>query len=218
MTQDTPADLPPVLREALLAEIDPGETLRWCGQPDSARVAARTLAAAYVLALLFGGFFGGMALFAGYSTRAELLSLAAGDETVRAWSENRSWSSVWFSLALGWTVIAAGLAGPPLLTWNEVRKARRTVYALTGTRVFTLLVGRAGRARVHSVEPGHPLSLSRTDHSDGRGDITLHSSAAAASRGPSMRLIGVADARHVERLIRATFDPPTGSASAKAAP
>jgi hypothetical protein len=208
MSHDDLNNLPPPMRESLLAEIDPGETLRWCGQPHPRRVATLTALPVLVLALFFGLFFGGMLLAMGYAARAELLGVPFW--WGRPSAERPSWTSVWVSLTLGWLVLLASLVGPALLAWSEVRRARRTVYAVTDTRVFRLLVSREGRARVHAVEPGHPLSLSRHDLADGRGDIQLYPSS-ARSGFASMKLIGIADARSVERLIRSTFDPP-GSA------
>ncbi|MBC7773614.1 MAG: hypothetical protein H7210_14050 [Pyrinomonadaceae bacterium] len=202
--------LPPLLREALLAEIDPGETLRWCGRPLVSRVVNRELfpaMAACAAGLIFGGAFLLMAI----STRAQLL----GVEPIIpvAPERNSTWAGVWMSIGVGAGIVALSVVGPFAYVFSAGRRARRTVYALTGTRVFKLWLDGRARARVFAVEPGHPLSLSRHDLGDGVGDINLYpsQSRSSSSRIALLQLIGVAQARKVERLIRATFDPAGGA-------
>jgi hypothetical protein len=100
--------------------------------------------------------------------------------------------------AVGALALAA-LANP----WYAKARALRTVYAVTGTRVFILVRHASGRVRTDAVEPGHPLAISRREHADGSGDIVLH-----PLPRPLLVLAAAPEPRAVERLVRATFDPP----------
>lgn len=192
--------LPAPLRDAILAELDPGETLRWCGTPDPRRAAWRAgragLAFTVIAALL-----GGMLLFGSWSTGRDLV--AAGATRTSA---GDTWVTVYVMGAIGLGVVFAGLAAPVGMGLAARRSASRTVYALTPTRIFSCEARPGGRATVTSVEPGHPLDIHRSDGADGRGDITLFP-ARSRSPGGMITLHGVADARAVERAIRATFNP-----------
>ncbi len=195
--------LPPELQAALQAEIDPEEELRWCGRPDAGR-ASRRLMSGVVLFALIAMLFGGMALFAAWSTRAELIG---GDmSSHRRGDAVPTWGAVWLMGLLGTAIFSAGAVGGPLFLVSIHRAATRTVYALTDTRVFSVVLNRRGLARISSMEPGHPLFINRSEGRNGRGDIHLYPG--RGQQGAAMSLIGVERPRDVERLIRSTFDPP----------
>lgn len=208
MSTDPAFHLPEAIRQALRAEIDPGESLRWCGMPLVSRMTGRILPASVAIGVL-GVFFGGAFLRLALSVRAQLL----GVETVPP-GEHPSWEGVLLSIALGALLVLASVLGPIGSIVLTARRARRTVFAVTGTRVFKLWLDGRGRARTVVVEPSHPLSLSRHDLAGGRGDLHLYPRAVQPTSMPIslLPLIGIADVREVERLIRATFDPARPSA------
>jgi hypothetical protein len=191
-----PDQLPSPLREALLAEIDPGETLRWCGQPLPARIFRRALPGAFAL-FAFPAVFAGVCIGLAIHTWHELSDPAA----VAARNKDNI-ASVIFMLFLGAALGAlaiAALASP----WYAKARALRTIYAVTNTRVLILVRLASGRLRTDAVEPGHPLAINRREHADGSGDIVLH-----PLPRPLLVLAAAPEPRAVERLIRATFDPP----------
>lgn len=206
--------LPTPLREALLVEIDPAETLRWCGQPHARRLAMKNTYWG-LLVMPLGLFIGGMLILAAMSIWSEL----AGEPPAWWSMPNRpsrgDWPSVWASLTLGAAILLASIVGPPIALMVSLRRARRTVYALTTTRVLRLSLSARGLPRTLALEPSHPLSIARHATDANRGDILLYPSGAPpSSRGMcQFALIGVADARRVERLIRATFEPPAPAAT-----
>lgn len=85
--------------------------------------------------------------------------------------------------------------------------ARRMVHAVTDRRVLTVGVRLMGGVYTRSMRPGQRVQISRTDRADGVGDIILSEGGAAMNEGLTapMILMGVRDARDVERLIRLLF-------------
>jgi hypothetical protein len=196
----SPDRLPPHLREVLLTEIDPGETLRWCGQPFPSRISRLAIPAALGVFLIVG-FLSGLFIALGVQTLMELSDPALAAARHRGGGISASAGVI----GLG---IAAALAGTSSLAVPFLAKSRalRTVYALTNTRVFTLVRSRNGTVSTHICEPGHPLTISRKEHPDGTGDIALYPG--SQSQRPGLRLAATHDPRTIERLIRTTFDPP----------
>jgi hypothetical protein len=203
MSQGESERLPSDLQTALQAEVDPQEELRWCGRPHATRV-VRRLAPGLVVLSLFAAAFGLMALYAAWTTRAELID--AGPAPIARGNNRPSWGAVWAMGIFGGGIMAAGLVGGPLLLAAVHREARHTVHALTNTRVLTVTLSRRGLPRTTSVEPGHPLHVTRRETRDGLGDILLYPT--RGQQGATMSLVGIQHAREVERLIRTTFDPP----------
>jgi hypothetical protein len=204
-----PADaLPPDLRAALLEEIDPGETLRWCDQPLASMIFRSALLPAAGIALLFGSMGVGMVALS-LNTWRDLE--ASG---LRRDAQGNGMGSVAMMLIVGSLVVFGSVIGAAT-PWRLRQRAARTVYALTDTRVFRLIRDRSGRVQMTVVEPGHPLSVSRREHRDGSGDILLYPSAANRQHA-QLSLAATPRPREVERLIRTTFDPPTGRAGARA--
>lgn len=113
-------------------------------------------------------------------------------------------SEFWFFVVFGGVFVTIGSAILSL-PFIQSARARRTVYALTPTRILTIRISRRGLPRVEALEPGHPLHLLRQDYSGGRGDIFVY----PRDRGThaTLTLTGIDNARAVERRIRATFDP-----------
>lgn len=202
--------LPPHLRDVLTRELDPGEELRWCGQPDPRRERLRVLPSFIGLSvglLLFGSLIGSIAI----SIAREL----KGMEPLIAPSQSPSWGSVWiagaFAVTLMFAGVLAGIVGP----LHQASMARRTIHALTPTRIVTIRLSRRGVPSVEAIEPGHPLHIRRrmlaSGPGGGLGDVLIyprsHDSGSLGSKA-QLALYGITDAREVERLIRVTFDPP----------
>lgn len=199
MTDAIADRLPPDLRAALQAELDPGETLRWCDRPLGARMFRRavgqSLIGAGVLTVIAA-----MILFASYKTLREGWSSPATDRP--EFFPTAPLLGVALAVA-GFLAALASLSGP----WFARARAARTVYALTNTRVMTFIKKRSGAIDALAIEPGHPLAIGRKEYGDGSGDIVLYP--APEGRLGRFLLAATPDPRAVERLIRTTFDPPT---------
>jgi hypothetical protein len=200
MSADPTDALPRDLREAILAEIDPGETLRWCDRPRASRVFRSAILPALVLFLLLGAFGGGF-IALGLSTWHELR-----ESGMPRTAQGDGMGTVFGTMVVG-SLIVAGSLLTLTIPWFSRQKALRTVYAVTDTRVLRLIRSRSGSVQLTAVEPGHPLSISRMEHRDGSGDIALYPSPANRKHA-QLTLAATPRPREVERLIRTTFDPP----------
>lgn len=198
--------LRPELAKALRLELDDGETLRWCGQPSPDRVFRKVCLSHMPIAALFGGF-AVLTILGFVSTMREVAdSKSMGASGL---SDSPTGMLILFGCLL--VLLAALVATAMRHPFAERRRAKNTIYALTNTRVFTVLLHNDGRVKAEAVEPAHPLQLLRREHKDGTGDVLLYPRGHNQSGGTltaSMTLIGVSDPRTVERLIRTTFDPP----------
>ncbi len=192
--------LPHELREALDREIDPGESLRWCGQPDPRRMWMSVLPIfAFVGTLLLA--LSGITAFIAISIWLEVRAVGREGDGV---------PGIGVFLTMSFLVLLGG-AWCWRRPWVERSKATRTVFAVTNTRVFIVHARSDGRANLNAYEPAHPLGISRTEHSDGTGTIALNPGPQVPGEpGPraSLVLLAVREPRVVERLIRQTFDPP----------
>jgi hypothetical protein len=192
--------LPRDLGDALRREIDPDETVRWVGQPSVWSFVLRTGVPGVLAGLGFIGF-GSMLMYPAWMTWREVggMSGNAGSQPAVG--------SVYAIVALGALLMAGGLWGL-LSPWRESRRARRTVYAVTSTRVLQITVSKSGVVTAAAVEPGHPLSISRKERSPSVGDVFLYPVAMQGQPRALLSLLGVREPREVERIIRRTFDPP----------
>jgi hypothetical protein len=193
--------LPPELREALEREIDPGERLRWCGQPDPRQIWRGLLRPFFAMGSFFAALSGAFAFIA--------ISTWLDVETLRRPGQEAPPVGFLLAVSLALLAPAGWLWGQP---WVERFRAGRTVFALTNTRVFVLEVRRDGRVNLHAFEPTHPLAISRVEHRGGSGTLWLNAGDQVPGRGATPRAVlaldGVREPRTVERLIRQTFDPP----------
>lgn len=193
--------LPPELREALEGEVDPGERLRWCGQPDPRQIWIGLLRPCFIIGSVF-------ASFSGLATFVAISPWLDGDAARRSGQEAPPF---WLCLSLSLVALAVAgwVWGQP---WVERFRAGRTVFAVTNTRVFVLEVRRDGRVNLHAFEPTHPLAISRVEHRGGSGTLWLNAGTQVPGGGATPRAVlaldGVREPRIVERLIRQTFDPP----------
>lgn len=192
------------LYERLAAELGPGEALLWSAQPG-----VRRLKAFVGVMGCFGGalvLMGGMAIFGAVMSGQGLRSAGsagggqAGGLSVAYIVTGAFW-------ALGVVLALAGLLtivlGPAVLR----RRLRRTVYAVTTTRVLELSIRWGGRVLVQEIVPTQNLNLVRLDYADGTGSLVLQPHAGGEDRAAhaTLRFINIDDARGVARLIRETF-------------
>ncbi|MBI1190718.1 MAG: hypothetical protein GC200_08590 [Tepidisphaera sp.] len=193
--------IPADLREFLEREIDPGEKVLWCGRPDASRVFRQTLAPAGFLAS-FGLGIGTWSILLCVSTWRMLHNLPPGPLMMNRQSVTSG--DLWLGVIVsGIFLLLGGVL--LILPFREAARARRTVYAVTPTRVMEVFARKSGLAKVQAVEPGHPLHIQRNDYAADRGDVLLYP---RANNHALLKLTGVEKPREVERLIRATFDPP----------
>jgi|GEM_PF-3116203 len=191
------------LRDALGREIDEGEVLRWVGAPDAefAERRARKTSIVVSVGLL------GMMVFAGYG--AYRFYLEATGQIPPDGPKGQSFVPVWIC---GFASCFAGLGS--WFMWNfpryEAETARRTVYAVTSTRVMSLIMNPNGTVATESVEPGHPMSVARNEMTAELGHVHLYPRVGQQGLSRGISLMNVASPREVERLIRQTFDPVGG--------
>ncbi|HZU99136.1 MAG TPA: hypothetical protein VFF73_20685 [Planctomycetota bacterium] len=149
----------------------------------------------------------------------------------RPWSRARSAFAIWL-FAVPWTAFAvfwmggAALSGAPLpfvlfgtpfvlvgigllsLPFWAMRAARRTCYALTDRRVIAL-EGGLGSIVTRSYLPDQLGRMTRTERSDGSGDLVIEAREWRDSDGDRRTikngLMGIDRVREVERLIRSTL-------------
>ncbi|MBY0312356.1 MAG: hypothetical protein K2W85_09825 [Phycisphaerales bacterium] len=189
------------MAEALRRELDPGEDVRWCGQPDPRIIFRRQIPG---VLLLSGLLLSISAIFAvvGCSMLQELRGL----EPLLDRSQQRpTYGSVYTAFGFA-AFIALWILPLTMVPWIMQSVARRTIFAVTRTRVLKVVLSRRGVPTVSAVEPGHPLHLRRKGLEMDKGDIHLYPQ--PSGKGTSMLTIeAINDARTVERLIRQCFDP-----------
>lgn len=189
------------MAEALRKELNPGEDVRWCGQPDPGILFRRQIlvsALGTVLILALSCALG----YSGYSTLRQLRELGMPPHPTQS---SPSYESVHIAFGLAGLIsllLVPAAAGP----WLMASTARRTAYAVTRTRVLKIVLSRRGQPSVNSVEPAHPLHMRRQGLESEHGDIHLYPGA-GRNGGTILSLEAVNDARTVERLIRQCFDP-----------
>lgn len=170
----------------LQAEIGPDETLLWQGAPNPARLAQRK-----TFLSIFGGCFTLFALI--WMLGAGFISYIIAGAT--------GWKIIGLAPLFGVIFLIVGLVMlfSPL---SAMKRGQNTVYALTNRRILICEPG-----QVRSFVGQDLNALERRDLPDGRGDIIFrrdtHFDAEGASSVQEEGFFGIADAREVERLIRA---------------
>jgi hypothetical protein len=121
---------------------------------------------------------------------------------VNAW---RMGSDLWFALfGLPFVLVGLGMLSAPL--WL-LRKARRTVYAVTDRRAFTLVGGRS--VAVENFRPEQLTHLSTKERADGSGDIVFSTalqpgiSSQYSPQGIRNGFFGVPNVKEAETFLRA---------------
>ena len=177
--------LPGPLRALVEAELAPGESIRWIGQPIVARLVWRQS----TIPTLFGLFWIPAMLF-------------------WMWKMHQDARPTWW---LGLPILLLGLA---LLSWPwwALRRARHTAYLVTDRRA--LACHAAYPVASHSYPPDFLDTLERRQRRDGSGDLAFAVEAPdGVALGPpriSAGFLALRDVRAVEKLIRDSFESPRG--------
>jgi hypothetical protein len=189
--------LPYGMQSRIDSEMESGERLVWCGQPLPIRFAMKALplalfglpftAFAIVWMVVSGAFLGG----GGQGGMMNLFSC--------------------FPLfGLPFVAVGLGLISAPY--W-AARRARKTLYALSGRRAILWSVGWWGTITVRNY-PGDELkNMTRTERPDGAGDLVFEEITTVShshNHGTSIRrqqrgFLGVENVRELDRLIRETL-------------
>ena len=177
--------LPHQLQQRLRAELKPGESLVWAGQPSPDRFMRDGFKTWF--------FFLPWTAFAIY-----WMAGASGFHWPRF---DREWDL--FPL-FGLPFLFIGLGGMSMPYWKR-REARSTIYAITNRRAIT--IEGAKSITVKSYLAADIADLERTEHQDGGGDLVLRKEGYRDSDGDKQTsrygFFAIADVRRVEQLIEA---------------
>lgn len=211
MNETLVGGLTPELRAAMEVEIDPGETVLWMGRPTPERVRRKCLLSCWVVGLGAMGL-GCIFLALPVNVAYEILTLPREAMTRKSGLGGDIAAIVVFG-ALGLAVIAGGVWTALYLPGRNEQAARRTAYGLTPSRLLRVHLRPAQEPVVESYEPAHPLHVMRRPYRDGTADlligprVVVDAGSRKANTGAFV-LEAIRDAREVDRLIRAAFDPP----------
>lgn len=187
-------DLPRRLRAAVERETR-GEAIRWISRPGASRTFLYATSA-----WLFGIVWSAITFPIFAALLASFLSGKPAGRVVPAWEVVVMVAALVVTGAFA-LIGAATLLSPFAAWW----KARRTVHVITDRRLITIVAGWS--AAIKSFRPGELHGMSRREHADGRGTLTVTTGWTRDSDGDlltqSEQLIGVGDAGSAERLIRA---------------
>jgi hypothetical protein len=182
--------LPPHLQQRLRAELKPGESLVWSGQPDPGRYMRDGFKlwfffipwTAFSVFWIFGAMGFQMPKF-------------------------ESWWNAFPLFGLPFLLIGIGGLSAPL--WLR-RKARSMVYAVTSQRAIT--IEGATSITVRSYLASDIGDLERVEHADGSGNLVLRSESYRDGDGDRQTrkhgFFAIADVRRVEKLIDDMRKPP----------
>jgi hypothetical protein len=213
MAQRSLGELPGEVRAALEAEFDPDEQVLWSGQPVPERVRKKVL----VPLRVFAGVLLGIAAMITIPVGKSMLDVRhlLRDEDV---STSALLASVGGAAGLGVIVLGVLYAVyhvGVVLPRRIQRRAQRTGYALSNTRLLRVECRDRHEPSVESYEPSHPLHIARKPYKDGTADVivgprfTTEPAAPRQVSSGAFTLEAIRDARAIDRNIRATFDPTT---------
>jgi len=174
--------LSPDLANRLNAELAPDEQLFWVGQP---RLDLATRPAFFLVP--FGIVFGGFAL---------VWMVGAGALT----------GGLMVPCGLPFLAVGLGLIASPV--WLR-RRARNILYALTNRRALVWEPGWFGASTVRSYAAAGLGRMSRTERSDGSGDLVFEEFTTVSNSGNGMHssttrrgFLGIDNVREVEDMVR----------------
>lgn len=168
---------------ALQRALQPGERVRWTGQPDPRRTVLPSL-----LIWLF---------FIPWTAFSVFWMAAASGFEVPTFTKPNHWFALF---GLPFVLIGLGGLSSPLWVW---RRARRTFHAITDRRALTIVDGRS--MKVESWAPDQFERIARTERPDGSGDLLFATlqNRSSGSRSPlAVGFRGVANVRDAERELR----------------
>ena len=177
-------DLPHGLRSLVEAELDRDERILWIGMPLPWNVARQALPI-----LLFAIPWTGFALF---------WMAGASGFSIPDFKEGFDFFPLF---GVPFVLIGLGMLGAPY--W-AMRKAKKTVYVLTGARAIVFEGGRS--TRIRSFEPDQLNDLRRTQRQDGSGNLIFERRVWRNSdgnhRSSDHGFLGIPDVKRVEDLVR----------------
>jgi hypothetical protein len=180
------SQMPLELRQLIRAEMQPGEALRWVGQPRS-----RTFLLATIPAVLFGIPWTAFSIF--WTVAAAGFALPSFDRI--------GWSLIFPLWGVPFILIGFCMLSSPF--WAMLA-ARRTAYVITDRRAIIFDWG--WNRTVRSVQPSSFKGLYRREKRDGWGDIILSETVARDSDGDRTRMevsfVDVENVRDVEKLLK----------------
>ncbi len=177
------SDLPEHLQQRLRAELRPGESVAWAGQPNPSRY----VKSGFAIWLFF------------VPWTAFSVFWIASASGFRMPSFDSGWD---FFPLFGLPFLLTGLGGLCSPLWMR-RKAHTIIYAITNQRA--IVIEGAKSITVKSYPAADIADLERTEHPDGSGDLILRSEQYRDSDGDRQTrkhgFYAVADVRRVERLV-----------------
>lgn len=177
------SDLPQHLQQRLQAELKPGESITWAGQPNPDRY----MKSAFMIWLFF------------IPWTAFSLFWIAGASGFRMPQFNDGWSL--FPL-FGLPFLLIGVGGLSSPFWMR-RKARSIIYAITNHRAISIEGKKS--FTVKSYLASDITNIERTEHSDGSGDLILRTESYRDSDGDQQTrrhgFFSVDNVKHLESLL-----------------
>jgi hypothetical protein len=193
------ANLTPEQEQRVLAELGPGESLVWIGQPrpDLMARGSCVLVGMGVFFLVFSVIWIGATLFMSNQFAAQAGAVGA--------------ISMLFS-ACGLPFVAVGIFMLSAPVWMRNR-ARRTIYALTDRRAIVWEAGWFGSTMTRSYTRAALGNLSRDERADGAGDLIFQEFVTLSTNSDGYRtsqlnrrgFLGINHVREVEQLVRQTL-------------
>lgn len=177
------SDLPPHLQKRLRAELKPGESITWTGQPNPNRY----MKSGFKLWFFF------------IPWTAFSLFWIAGASGFQMPEFENGWS-LFPLFGLPFLFIGLGGLGSPF--WLR-RKARSMIYAITNQRAIT--IDGAKSITVKSYLAPDIADIERIEHRDGSGDLILRTEHYQDSDGDRQTrrqgFFAIENVRHVEQLV-----------------
>lgn len=182
------------LQSRLTPELEPGEEVRWAGQPAPLASMASALPA-LVFGIAWSGFMVNF-MVGWYGVPMHDVSGPGG-----LFGFHGILASLFF---IPFIAIGIGMLVSPLLAYLA---ARATVYGITDRRVLIVKFG-YGR-RVQSFGKADISKIERTERANGSGNLAFAQESYRDSDGDrrirDVRFLGIPEVRGVERILRETF-------------
>ena len=181
---------------AVQRELQPQETVVWCGQPNPAH-SAREALPALLFAVPWLGITGAVSwAFLGHGG-------VPGIPTI----------GILAVFSISW-LFGLSILFVPLFAYNNSKKQ---VYAITNKRILIISLSRT--RRVDSYGPQDLCRFAHVEFNDGSGDLTFAQKIVTGPRGQTssmgMRFVGIPGVRSVETILRETLVvDPAGHSSA----
>jgi hypothetical protein len=180
-------NLPAELEALVKAELDPGERVRWTGQPNPGLLSRRGVSRA-----LFGIPFTAFSVF-----------WIAAASRFRMPDFSQGGFSFFPLFGIPFFLVGLFLLTSPL--WMR-QSARRTAYILTERRAITFVAGFGRAITGRSYELHRLLDIERVQNPDGSGDLiferTSHTDRDGKTTSTEQGFLAVSDVKKVETLVR----------------